>query len=73
MNIRLTKSVSEAVFGAVFPVQVGSHNDSLGKSCTGVLIFAHTVGIDGLVEALCHVIGLKNVRISYHHHLESVG
>lgn len=38
-----------------------------------ILIVPYAVGVDGLVEALGHVVGLEEIRISDHDDLEGVG
>ena len=64
--------ISVLIGDPIFLIELNPLPGALRVDGAGVLVVPHTVGVDRPVEALRHVVRLKQVRIGYHHHLECV-
>ena len=54
-------------------MKVCADHSCFSEASSRVFVVSYTVGINSLVEALSHVIWLKEIGIGYQDHLKSIG
>ena len=67
------KLKSELVHRSILLIQLDPLPRAHRVNGPRILIVPHAVGVDGLIEALSHVVGLEEIRISDDYDLQSVG